>query len=186
MKDDLLEILDLQPWESVLINLMAYAVWLCDIQRTKLPTSVQPEDLVMDIIDKVYSRERKWDYEAEPDLLAYLKSAVKSHLSNEMRVLRNNHQSLNNFEILDKPGQNQVDEELYCKQLDEKIITSMRGDPEMCLVYKCLKDGLKPTEIVQEFGVKITTIQNAQRRLRYLILKIIPSGKRAKNITNGC
>lgn len=185
MDEEILEILNKQDWDTILIELMAYAVWLCRVKHRKnISESIEPEELVMAIVDKVYGGERKWNPKADPDLLKYLKSVIKSHLSNQ---IRSNHQ-LDNYDEIDENSyqilSHDPEEELYFQQLDVKIIDAMAGDADVCLVYKGIKDGLKPEDIAKEYGVNIKQVRNAQRRLRTIILRILPSKRRNKLQTN--
>jgi DNA-directed RNA polymerase specialized sigma24 family protein len=185
MDEELLEILNNQEWDKILIELMAYAVWLCQVRYHKsVPESIEAEELVMASVDKVYGGDRKWNPETDRDLIKYLKSVIKSHLSNQIRSSYH----LDNYDKTDhdisKTLWHNPEEELYYQQLDEKIIKSMAGDGDVCLVYKGLKDGLKPQDIAKEYGVEIQLVRNAQRRLRTIILRILPSSRRNKLQTN--
>jgi hypothetical protein len=180
MDEELLQKLNNQDWDAILLELMAYAVWLCQVKHNKnIPGSIEPEELVMAVIDKVYAGERKWNPDTDPDLAAYLKSVVKSHLSNKL--------STGHPENYEETDENRSDrswhereEELYFRKLDETVIKLMEGDTGVCLVYKGLKDGLKPEAIADEYGVDIKLVRNAQRRLRTIILKVLPSERPKK------
>jgi hypothetical protein len=183
MQNDVTDILDKENWDVIIIKLTAYAIWQCNVNYRDLPSTIEPEDLVMDAIDKVYSGVRKWDAQKDPDLLNFLKSVVQSHLDNEIRTGRHAQE----FEELQESSAavtEDIDSELYYQQMDEKIIETMKGDPEVCLVYKGFKDGLKPGEISEEYGVSIDLVRNAQKRLRTIVLKIIPSRVRVKKMIN--
>jgi RNA polymerase sigma factor (sigma-70 family) len=175
MKEDIINILDQQDWDAILIKLMAYSVWLCNVKYKNLPATIEPKELVMDAVEKVYSGIRNWEPEEELDLLAFLRSVVKSHLSNELRTGRHTQtfEEVNNKH--DEYFTSSLEDKIYYQQLNESILISMRGDPQVCLVYRGLKDGLKPSEIAEEYGVEINLVRNAQKRLRKIVLKILPS-----------
>ncbi|MBT0812973.1 sigma-70 family RNA polymerase sigma factor [Litoribacter ruber] len=150
--------------------------------RNQLPKGLEPEDLAMDAIDKVYAGERKWDPQKDPNLLNYLKSVVKSLISNhfrseEVRIKGGEYSS--ETPLL---GHDNIEEEMYYQQLDQEIAAAMEGDPELCLVYKALKEGYKPGEIAEEYAMEVKKIRNAQKRLHRVVLKII--NILSKEITN--
>lgn len=127
----------------------------------------------MEAIDRVYRQERSWDPEKDPDLLAFLKSVVKSLLSNSLTSVEGNtlYEEVDAAEsVTSGAGQ---DEELYCEQLDQYILLRLHGDPPLCLVYKALKDGLRPGEIAEEYGLDIREVRNAQKRLHRAVLEVL-------------
>ncbi|RYE54313.1 MAG: hypothetical protein EOP48_12610, partial [Sphingobacteriales bacterium] len=141
ISEDLYNLLDGQNWENIIIKLTAYAVLLC----LRTPTDQEPEDIAMAAITKVYEGQRHWNPADEPDLLRYLKSVVKSMVSNDA-TSSDSTKKVQTVEVEDfAPAYHDyIDEELYARQLNEKIIHDMRGDPELCLVYKALKDQYTP------------------------------------------
>jgi RNA polymerase sigma factor (sigma-70 family) len=165
--------LDRHDWEDSIIRLAAYAVSLCRWLPEGLPGGLEPEDLVMEAIGKVYNGVRKWDPEKDPDLNLYLMSVVKSILYNTLKLAKNRIGSVmfTEEEVPDPAADPET--EMYADQLDQYIAMAMRGDPELCLVYKALKDGLKPAEIAGEYALEETRVRNAQKRLNRLATKVI-------------
>lgn len=174
MNEKVLNLLDSYDWKNTIIQLAAYSVNLCRIKNIQLPKGLEPEDLTMDAIQKVYLGERKWNPDTDPDLFKYLKSVVKSILDNEIKskdgqVVKIEEQS----EEYIIRVENYIEEEIYCKQLDQQISFNMRGDPELCLVYKAIKDGLKPGDIAKEYAIPINLVRNTLKRLLRLVHKMI-------------
>lgn len=173
MDQEILLRLDQHNWEDSIIRLAAYAVSLCRWLPEGLPGGLEPEDLVMEAIGKVYNGVRKWDPEKDPDLHLYLMSVVKSILYNTLTLTKNRPGSVmfTDEEIPDPVADPET--EMYAHQLDQHIATAMRGDPELCLIYKALKDGMKPAEIAGEYAIEGARVRNAQKRLNRLATKVI-------------
>lgn len=174
MDQEIVRRLDEHDWNGSIIRLAAYVTVLCRFAGEQgIPGGLEPEDIVIEAIEKVYAGVRKWDPQQDPDLHLYLKSVVKSILSNRFNLADN--RTLAGILLEDTLTDPAADAEsdLYARQLDQSISTAMRGDPELCLVYKALKDGLRPAQIAEEYALKINTVRNAQKRLCRLVEKII-------------
>lgn len=177
ISEDLFNLLNDQNWDEIIIKLTAYAVWLC----VMIPTDQDPEDIAMGAITKVYEGQRKWNPDDEPDLLRYLKSVVKSMVNNDITSANSTRRKqVDDISELQVVHHDHMDEELYSRQLNEKILHDMQGDAELCLVYKALKDGYLPGEISAEYGLEIKKVQYAQRRLKRLAIKVIASFERRR------
>ena len=176
MNADIINILDKHNWEESIVKLTAYAISLCRLKGIRLPKGLEPEDLVMDAIEKVYLGIRKWNMDEDPDLHRYLMSVIKSILSNEAGSMESkvfSGKELGEANFASPTGS--IEEELHAEELDRAISAAMRGDPELCLVYKALKDGFKPGEIADEYAIEVTTVRNAQKRLNRLVHKVMNS-----------
>lgn len=179
MNEEIIRLLDAHNWKESILKLTAYAVSLCGILNSagRLTQGLEPEDLVMEAIEKVYRGDRRWDPEKDPDLHRYLMSVVKSILSNTLTLSETHILSglLTEKEEALPDVYADPEEELYVRQLDQAITAAMRGDPGLCLVCKALKDGLRPAEIAEEYALDINTVRNAQKRLGRLVDKVIIS-----------
>lgn len=179
MTSSLSALLEAHDWQATIIKLTAYAVSLCLYRKAPLPGGQEPEDLAMEAIDRVFRQERCWDPEKNPDLMNYLKSVVKSLLSNELTSIEGStrHESVDEAAgiLSDAPTQ---EDELYYEELDQHILTRLRGDPLLCLVYKALKDGYKPGEISEEYGLDIREVRNAQKRLHRSVVEVLGESNR--------
>lgn len=173
MNEDIIKILDGYDWEEVIIKMTAYVVNICRWRRYKLPGGLEEEDIVMTAIGKVYTYERKWDPEKEPDLLNYLQGVINSIISNELNAVAAGNIPLKELPAASDQTIEQWDEEMYCEQIDRQISGALKGEPGLCLVYKALKDGNKPIEIAREYSIPIEQIRLFQKKLRRLATKII-------------
>lgn len=173
MNDGLLKILDAQDWDDVIIRLTAYVLQYCKWKRYRLPKGLEAEDIALATIEKTYNGKRAWDYEKKPDLLNHLQSVANSIVINELRTGGASETSTDGIAERYHAVENTQEEEMYSKQLDEEIAAAMRGDPILCLVYKALKDGLKPGAIAEDYAISKPEVQAAQKRLRRLAEKVI-------------
>lgn len=173
MNEGLLKILNAQDWDDVIIKLTAYVVQYCKWKQYRLPKGLEAEDIALSAIEKIYTGERSWDPEKEPDLQNHLQSITNSVIINELRSGAAGEKRMDGIADHYHSVEDTADEELYSKQLDQEIATAMRGDPVMCLVYKALKDGLAPREIADEYAVDILQVRLTQKRLRRLAEKVI-------------
>lgn len=161
-------------WNTAIVKLSAYVVWYCKWKQIRLPAGLEPDDIAMTAIEKVYTGERNWDPVKDPDLFKYLTGTCNSIISNETESPKADVESLNNITEQFYPGTDDYkNEELYCEKLDKEIAAAMRGDPECLLVYKALKDGERPREIAEEYVISIESVRLAQKRIRRTAEKVI-------------
>jgi len=174
MDQEIVRRLDQHDWEGSIIKLTAYVITLCRFAGGQdIPGGIEPEDIVMEAIEKIYTGVRKWDPDKDPDLHLYLKSVVKSILSNRFNLADNRILAGVVLEDTLTDQTSDPETEIYARQLDKSISMAMRGDTELCLVYKALKDGLRPAQIAEEYAIEINTVRNAQKRLCRLVYKVL-------------
>lgn len=174
MTDPKQEILDGYDWSIAILRLTAYALYLQSLSGKRLPKGLEAEDVAMMAIEKVLTGERNWNPENNPDLLAYLKSVMKSIYSNERSSADAKVDSFEDMEPgFDVQTDQHTEEELYCGQFDAAVVADIRNDMELSVVYKGLKDGFSPGEIADEFTLDIKVVRNAQKRLHRRVLSVI-------------
>ena len=176
MNNNLTQILDNQNWEEIILKLTAYALQLCRFWNVRPPNGLEAEDIVMDAIDKTYTGVRKWNPEIDGDLYSFLKSAIKSILHNNL-VSADTKKRRSDLYSEDLPHQTDYDPdgEMYSKQIDVGISERLKDEPDLCLVYKALKDGYRPREIAEDYAIDIKIVRNAQKRLHRIALSVIDS-----------
>jgi hypothetical protein len=165
-----LELLDAHDWQPTITRLVAYVVMLCRLHQYKLPGQTQPEDVVVEAIEKVYGGERNWDPEKDKDLGRYMASVVKSMMSNLMESKQLRTVDVNSVTI---PISESVHPQLEYEELNNRIVESVRKDPELAIVFKALKDGFRPIDISREYSLDIEIVRSAQKKLRTLVTRII-------------
>ena len=166
-----LDLLDSHKWEDTIVLLTAYVINLCKFHRYRLPAQTEPEDIVMDAIDKVYAEDRNWDPEKDPDLNRFMHSVVKSMLSNTMTARQTVMTELDDSVVVS--NEPDAEYELRFEELNNRISASVSNDSALALVYKALKDGMRPKEITEEYTLEIRIVRNAQKRLRSLVAGLI-------------
>ncbi|SFP01985.1 DNA-directed RNA polymerase specialized sigma subunit, sigma24 family [Chitinophaga sp. YR627] len=167
-------------WEELIPKLTAYAVYLCTIPPYSLPGGKQYEDIVMDAIEKVFKGERQWDPLKNLDLSCYLKSVIKSLLSNEKRSKAAAIMKMIPEDLQVQHDDNTI-EELYCREVDKYIISCLEGDAALLLVYKAIKDGQSPKQISEEYGLDIRNVRNIQKRLSRKLPEVLSQLQNVKN-----
>lgn len=165
-----LALLDSHDWEPTITRLVAYVVMLCRVHRYRLPGQMDPEDIVADAIDKVYSGERNWDPDRDENLGKYMASVVKSMVSNLIESKQLATVDMNSVSIIDPVASHF---EIEYEELNNRIVEAVRMDPELAIVFKALKDGLRPKDISIEYSLDIGIVRNAQKKLRTVVTRLI-------------
>lgn len=193
--ENVLELLTAFPWEEKIPRLLYYASHKAKKKRWRsvfdgyLPEGKEIQDVVSHAIEKVFSGERKWNPDEQPDLFHYLKSIIDSDL---------NHLA-DSFENRMLTGEADVDGKLGSKE-DRKTswidsLPSSVADPETQHINKeqdargeayffdfygflagkpllqgmieCIDEGIdKKAEMAQKLGVHVNEIYNASKQLR--------------------
>lgn len=165
-----LDLLDNHNWEDTMLILSAYVIRLCRLYRYKLPLDMEPEDIAIEAFEKVYSGERKWYPEKDPNITQYMLSVVKSMVSNIKGSKQIQKAEIDEGSI----GYDaHLHETIEYEELSIRIEAAVRKDTDLALIYKALKDGWRPAEISKEYALDIRIIQNAQKRLRKLVTDLI-------------
>jgi DNA-directed RNA polymerase specialized sigma24 family protein len=168
-----LEALDAADWEDISSKLLHYALHLMETKTVqRLPDGMTAEDVVVAIIEKVYSGHRKWNPERVPDLLFYLKRVLESDLSGhgllDPRKVENEPDYRENDEILDKL-EDKPDTEAYIddEPFTQALYHEIKDDDELELIVAALElDITRPADIAKETGIPVENIYIAQRRLK--------------------
>lgn len=165
-----LALLDAHDWEPTITRLTAYVIMICRFRRYRLPVHLQPEDIVVDAIDKVYSGERNWEPSRDADLGKYMASVVKSMMSNLIESKQLPTTDLDSATVAEEV---QSYHSLEYEDLNKRIVEAVRNEPDLALIFKALKEGFRPREIAEEYHLDIRIVNNAQKRLRTLVTRLI-------------
>ncbi len=172
-----LDLLKNQDWETIILNLTAYAVY--KVQRLSwqtgkdsLPGGRQAEDLAFDAIEKVYKGERSWDPTKQPVLLTYLKSVVDSLVSHLVESTEHKQRQQIGDEaengVFDPPDQQSpmALDELFAADLMGRLWDKVKGDEDVELVLCCIEDEMsKPQDISAALQIPIERIYKAKKKL---------------------
>jgi DNA-directed RNA polymerase specialized sigma24 family protein len=169
MDDSVRNKLDNHSWEESITKLMGYAKLQIDLQKMKgrkFPVDRNIEDVVYEAIEKVYSEDRKWNPQEEPDLHRFLLSTVKSVIDNTVKLQDSKkRETVGDYDDFYLPTEDHTVENIDFIRLEQLIAEALKEDPLLCLVYKAVKDGLKPKEIAEEYNIDIKKVYSAKRQL---------------------
>ncbi|NKB80965.1 MAG: hypothetical protein GKS05_03530 [Nitrospirales bacterium] len=185
--------LDRQPWDEHVQRLALYAFRKCarlywhGMRNGSQPSGQEAEDFAMKAIKKVYSGERQWNYNADPDLFHYLKSVVDSLISASVSGWDNRHlrilslildpeegQDTNETaEVLahDAPRPDHLLEEAEKTRLSLELCQGFRDflcdEPTLQQVVSYILDDVtKPGDIAQLLGVSSNHMTNLRKKLQ--------------------
>ena len=170
--------------ERIIFELTRYAAMVARIKAWWLPGRILPEghdcdDLAYEALNLVLRGRRRWDPEAQPDFLAYLKSVVDSLLSHLLdseerkRVVHLSPGSDDDEDPLDAipaPGpapDAQVilaEEARADAEVRDAMLESLKDDEEQ-LVFLELADGKKPAQIAESLGIPVQRVYQVKRNI---------------------
>jgi hypothetical protein len=187
-----LELLNAFPWEKKIPRLLYYALNKAKKKRWRtvfdgrMPEGKQIEDVVFTAIEKVFSWERKWDPQKQPDLFDYLKGVIDSDLNHLAECHENmtfvseadvckNPDGEKLFTFDDLPGVEPDPETLHIlKEVNERaekffldFYYYLDGKPVLQGIVECIDDGVtKSADIAERLGVHVKEIYNFFKQLR--------------------
>jgi len=147
------------------------------------PQGMGPQDVASEAIRRVIEGKRKYNKQAYPDFMIFLRSVVDSIISNMLNLVEhkkeqslpyrtNDFDQTKVFELEDKklaPVYNLINKEIVDK-VESVLMRTFSNDNIVCGILECLKAGItKPSEIAEYLEVKTKDVNNAQRRLRKAI-----------------
>ncbi|MRR05456.1 MAG: hypothetical protein EG828_00700 [Deltaproteobacteria bacterium] len=187
-----LELLNAFPWEEKIPRLLYYALNKAKKKRWRtvfdgrMPEGKQIEDVVFSAIEKVFSGERKWDPQKQPNLFDYLKGIIDSDLNHLAECHENttfvseadvckNPDGEKLFTFDDLPGAEPDPETLHIlKEVNERaenfflgFYNYLDGKPVLQGIVECIDDGVtKSSDIAVRLGVHVKEIYNSFKQLR--------------------
>jgi hypothetical protein len=162
-------------------------IWL--LQRAArggaVPGGVDPADLAAQAVTDFLEGRRRWNREAEPEFLEFLKGVVDSCVSHlatrlENRVSRRIEDDPVTGDLLLEVRGREVDPATLCmdKNALEKfratILKDVSGDKLAERLFECLDAEItKPSEIAEMLDVTVQEVNNAQKRLRRVVQNVL-------------
>jgi hypothetical protein len=147
--------------------------------------SMGPQDVASEAIKKVLEGNRKYNKQAYPVFMNFLRSVVDSIISNMLKLVEHKKvQQLPNitndsdqttvFELEDhklSPIHNLINKEMV-EKVESILMLNFSNDNIVCGILDCLKAGIiKRSEIAEYLEVKTKDVDNAQKRVRRFIEK---------------
>ncbi len=189
MDEDTLNYLQSVDWEDFIDKLNGYAhqkitYSSCNRGPGRLPDGQQAKDVVMKAITLVYQGIRKWNRKKWPDFFLFLRSVVRSLISNALSGQEN--ATSTSFDTasklpngIDPPSQYLTPLEiLQQKEFFKKCasLVNSKQDDNLSMVFLALVDGYyTPVEISKEIGIEVSEVNNLLKRLRRLLKPLIVS-----------
>jgi RNA polymerase sigma factor (sigma-70 family) len=193
------EILKKEDWEAITYKLTLHVRWLMDVSKKGAKSDVldgglQVDDIVQDAITKLFTGEREWNPETDPNLVYYLKySVIKSLVNNYFRTIKAKNivpasKLESNLPDEDEPsdfwetvngGSATPEEEVYAREIISAIRVNLNGDDDAGIIFEEVIKGSKPGEISADLGVPIEDVRNAIKRIRSTKAREFKSGAKS-------
>ncbi len=179
MDDDTAKILQAADWATIATHLVAYAArevryrhWRTG-SKVDLPKGKSAEDLAYDAIAKVFTGQRAWKPDEQPDLLRYLMGVVDSDLS----ALLKSGAHKKNERFPDDPDAEcphsvgataaTPEDTLLAQELQDEVLAACQDDDELTLVACALLEGTnKAADIAGETGLPVARVYKLKQRLK--------------------
>lgn len=201
IKDDIVRN---QDWDVLIDDLMLYAAnkavkkpsWR-KISRSECDEVILAQgkglyDVVLEALQSVFTekdeagKKRAWNMETSPDLIAYIKSAIDSILSNLVNSSdnkQNENDPLDNSVISDdkinpafskssiSPSENDLVNKIFFQDVDKRLSNLIKEDKQLEDYYILVLSDLKRREIAAEMKISVDDVTNLQKRLHRMLLK---------------
>ncbi len=170
-------------WGEIYGRLVIYAATrlkLSGFQPRSEIDGVEPEDFVVNAIEKIFDGTRAWDFERFPDIEIHLKGVVKSLISSHLKSSgrRPIVQELELAERGDDTDDSQRDQSDYADETDELRITEAHwsyieqqfvDDDDGLLVFYEWLDGSPPREIAASCNLEVKDVYNVIKKVKRVI-----------------
>ncbi|MEP1939480.1 MAG: hypothetical protein ABJK11_07960 [Balneola sp.] len=173
-------------------QLLSYAEMLVNYylfksKSVKLPYGKKPIDLVVTVIDKVLAPEgegRNWNQKETPMFLDFLKSAIKSELSNLITKKENRvkqkipiyTEEINSDYFDSFSSSSSTEDDLVFKELVKSVESKIKGDPNLMKVFFELNRGVSvATTIMTNTGLGRRNVENSLIKIREIVDSVIKS-----------
>jgi hypothetical protein len=171
-----------QDWEGIILKLTAHAAYKVERLRWQtgkkdLPGGKQVKDLAMEAIKTVWTNERKWNPDKQPDLLKHLKSIVDSLVSHLVESVEHTQREIREveeegFDPADDLVNNPLDE-VIAEEVLRTLRREVKGDEDSELVLYCIEEGMsKPSEISDTLRMPVDQVYKAKRKLGVILKRL--------------
>ena len=165
--------------DALILQLTDYADALIRWKTNWIPRGVLPEgydasSVAMEAITRVLDGTRKWDPDKDPDLLAYLKSVVKSILSPK-ELLKKASREKNILHSVDESGADVIEvaasaepgpeSDVDVEELKSALLGALGDDDERLVLMSMFEGSLKAADIAADLGIAVEEVYNIKRRI---------------------
>lgn len=153
--------------ETLITRLEGFAYTLI----SNSPLKTEPIDLVMDVILKVQTLERKWYKDQCPNFSRFMFITVKFHFLNELKKKQNRLEAEegHTYSFWMNPKKNTPDEKLDYDIIKKKSLEELsKLDPsiEEESIFECWTDGICEPRMIADFlEIPVESVYNATKRL---------------------
>jgi RNA polymerase sigma factor (sigma-70 family) len=161
---------------------LSHANRFIQVYYADLNIKPKAEEIVGDIIVKIYHKNRRWNHETV-NINSFMYNAIRSHIAAEAKKAK----KLVAADVYDSEEfifKNKYENEYhislreieFLQDLKEKmeiVLVQIKGDEDCEIVYYCLLEGLKPKQIAEDLGISVKEVNNIIRRMKYRVQKAL-------------
>ena len=186
VKPEILKKLKESDWSDILPRLVLYAefkvrrLYWRTKEKNTLPDGSTAEDLAQQAIELVFSGDRRWAPDKNPDILLYLKGVVDSLVSHAVKSYEHRYRDqydedsehgVSLDDLSDKETVTPYDE-LLEKDILKFLYDNSKDDNNLQLIILCLEEGIsKPKVIAETLKIPVSEVNNCKKKIRRLIDK---------------
>jgi len=169
---------EMTPQETGLLigNLALYAGRLIRLKtrwmaRPGLPKGFDAESLAMEAVKRVLDGTRHWDPDRDRDLLAYLKSVVKSILwdiqkAAEKEDVQDLGSANGKASVEDLPSKEiGPDDEAALSELQDRMLAELDLDEDKLVLMSIFEGNVKPSDIAHALGLSVDNVYRIRKKL---------------------
>lgn len=172
---------DSTTWSKILKILKSYAEMIFKVKNLSIIVGKAPDDYVYEARKLFFEGKRKWNRVLCPDLTDFLKSIIKSLISNDLRSKGFKTKSDNSIEFYSEIVKSQESDnpEGPLNKLDLKtlIMKEIEDDEIASIVLEYVEDCSKPSELASVLGLEVYEVYKALKRLRRATTKVLNKEK---------
>ncbi|QQS37784.1 MAG: sigma-70 family RNA polymerase sigma factor [Ignavibacteriales bacterium] len=140
------------------------------------------EDIVGDLIVKIYQKNRRWNYE-KIDINSFMYNAIRSHVCAEAKKVKKL-VTTDEYDSEEFIFKNKYENEYHIslreieflqdiKEKMEIVLGQIKGDEDCEIIFYCLLEGLKPRHIADDLGISVREVSNIMRRIKYKVQRAL-------------
>ena len=202
-----------QPWREIIPRLMGHALKKARRRHWQgilggwMPGGGEAEDIAMQAIGKIFSGERRWDPQQEPDLLKVLTSIADSLLSHlaeswENKRLRSEsalsahggpdgeeaHQITSYADPIGTPSAvaMQHEREKESQEFLSQLREFLGNEPDLQKAVDCIWDGTaKPADVAAHIGLPAQQMTNLRKKLQVRLKHFLAQRNQKRPFSKG-
>jgi len=202
-----------QPWDEIIPRLMNYALskarrrYWQGIFGGWMPGGLEANDIAMQAIEKIFSGERRWDSQKEPNLFKVLTSIADSIVSHLAHGWENNrvrsgsalsantgddgdgaHQTANYPDPIDSPSAAaiQQEREKESREFLSQLHEFLGDERDLQKAVDCIWDGTaKRADIAAHIGISAKAMTNVRKKLQVRLKQFLTRRNQTRPFLKG-